>query len=121
MQASPKLKGHSCAAVGLVQSNTRRSNCAAGLACATSSFTRKIDNRCDTSPATKLFCFGFDARTGDRASCVTRPARFPRAGYARQKCLSAETTWKAILQAIGFPRPIALCLILLLYMRHAHQ
>src|SRR6266542_4733036 len=125
MQASPKSKGQSRAAVGLVQSIKRRSNCAAGSACATSSFTRKIDNRCDTSPATKVFCFGFDARTGGRASCLTRPAGFQPAGYAKlataspsrggqDACQPRQPGRYPILQAVGFPHPIALCLILLL-------
>src|SRR5439155_24999944 len=106
MQASPKLKDHSHAAVGLVQSNTRRSNCAAGLACATSSFTRKIENRCDTSPTTKLFCFGFDARTGGRASSLTPPARFQRAGCARQD--ACQRKWLGKLSSRPLTSPIQL-------------
>jgi hypothetical protein len=47
------------------------------------SFTPKI-NRFDTPPETKLFCSAFDAVTEAQASCLTRPAGFQRAGYAKQ-------------------------------------
>jgi hypothetical protein len=54
-----EVNGHSRKAVGLAQSIKRPSRCAAGSACATDSFTRRI-NRFDTPPVTKLFSSAFD-------------------------------------------------------------
>jgi len=78
-----KSKRHSRKAAGLIQLNKPPNHCVADWACARKSFTPKI-NLFDTPPETKLFCSAFDAVTEAQASCLTRPAGFQRAGYAKQ-------------------------------------
>ena len=55
-----KSKGRSQEAVGPARLIAHRNNCGLGSECEKNSLARKIDNQCDTSPATKLFCSVFD-------------------------------------------------------------
>src|SRR6266513_4556048 len=120
MQPSPKSKDLSRAAAGLGRSIKRRNNCVVGSVSGINFFTHQIKKFCDTSPTTKRFCFDSEEKTGGQASCVTRPAGFEPAGIHQARCLSAETACRLSSKPLVCPS-IALCLILLLYMRRAHQ
>jgi len=104
MQASPKLKGPFARGGWSWSSRTRAAALRGCSACATSLFTRKIDQSVRYVANNETFLVSVLTREPrDRASCVTRPARFPRAGYARQNACQPRQPGRLSFRPSGSP------------------